>query len=785
MQHRMESPPGTRRPLATIPHTSDKDTPGVVGPFKEIGEYVAKAKNLLRTKGWHRTCLEMRGKRSDITADVGNLPHRAAPYLHRIGKHGAPVVLQSPPWDAPTLDARFARGPHQSAHDHVEFLGEEFLDFLRKGYWMLVEYDDVKNLPGLRLSPIGVVPQRERRPRVIVDYSFFGVNRETLKLALQESMQFGKAVERMTQVIVRSNPAFGPCRLYKGDMSDGFYRIGVTSSGSLKLAVLLPRFPGMPPMVAIPLVLPMGWTDSPPYFSMFTETVCDLTNEDFRKNKRYPAHPLEKCAGIADFCENPESGPDAEPVRPTPWSHAPKLAQKPTAYMDVFVDDFCGIGQDSRMNPLVNQRRALLHNIDKVFRQNDQDDNEHRKAPISISKLQKGDASFHTKKKCLGWDFGGNSKTLYVAKHRHDKALTNLENMLLQHWATRNQWEKLLGELRSLVPGIPGSRGCFSFLQEAMKHRRTRVKVGGDVRTQLETFLQLLLSTNRPTHMEELVRGDPRYLGTVDAAKSGMGGVWFPEKGAPIVWREPFSPSVQREMVSQDQPDGTITNSDLELTGTIAQHMVLANTGLPLAGETTHAFCDNTPAVAWQTKGSTTTARAAATLLQEQALHQRQYGYLPTVQYLDGPRNKMADDASRRWDLSDTAFLAYFTSTYPQTESWQLLHLRPEQSSVLTSHLLRLKCNKASHQNEELPKTRTGQSGKSFVTNSTSTPGYGTAPTQSPSFKSSCNASTTDASRHPASRSQLDTLRTSYGQWARRFPQWGPLTRGSTARLAG
>jgi hypothetical protein len=37
-------------------------------------------------------------------------------------------------------------------------LGEEFLDFLRKGYWMLVPYDEVKDLPGIRLSPIGVVP---------------------------------------------------------------------------------------------------------------------------------------------------------------------------------------------------------------------------------------------------------------------------------------------------------------------------------------------------------------------------------------------------------------------------------------------------------------------------------------------------------------------------------------------------------------------------------------------------------------------------------------------------
>ncbi len=407
------------------------------------------------------------------------------------------------------------------------------------------------------------------------------------------------------------------------------------------------------------------------------------------------------------------------------------------------------------------------------------------KSPSLISKLKKGDAAFQDKKKCLGWDFGGRSKTLYVAQHRQEKALKNLTEMLSNSYATRNQWEKLVGKLRSLVPGIPGSRGCFSFLQDAMKHRSTRITVRGAVKTQLQTFLRLLQTTDRPTHMEELVRGNPRHIGTVDAAKAGMGGVWFPEKGPPIVWRDPFIPEVQREMISQDQPHGTITNSDLELAGTVAQHMILANSGLELAGETTHTFCDNTPAVAWQTKGSTTTARAAATLLQEQALHQREHGYLSTVQYLDGPSNKMADDASRRWDLSDTAFLAYFNSTYPQTASWQLHHLPPEQSSDLTLHLLRLKCNKASLTNDASLKPRIGESGPSFVKNLSSIPGCGTASTQYPSYRSSCAESTTDGSRHPASRSQLDTLRTSYGQWARRFPHWGPMTHARTARLVG
>jgi hypothetical protein len=83
------------------------------GPYKEICEYVVKTTKLLHTKGWHHTCLEMRGERSDITAKVVQLAHQAAPYLDRIDKNGAPIVLQSSPWDAQTIKEQVMRGPHR------------------------------------------------------------------------------------------------------------------------------------------------------------------------------------------------------------------------------------------------------------------------------------------------------------------------------------------------------------------------------------------------------------------------------------------------------------------------------------------------------------------------------------------------------------------------------------------------------------------------------------------------------------------------------------------------
>jgi hypothetical protein len=100
--------------------------------------------------------------RCDISDSISELPHNASPLLARLCLNGAPVVLATEPWDQSLLQKRFQRAPHKSADEYSEFLQEEFLEFVQKGFWMLLPYDDVKHLPGLRLSPIGVAPQRDR-----------------------------------------------------------------------------------------------------------------------------------------------------------------------------------------------------------------------------------------------------------------------------------------------------------------------------------------------------------------------------------------------------------------------------------------------------------------------------------------------------------------------------------------------------------------------------------------------------------------------------------------------
>ena len=104
------------------------------------------------------------------------------------------------------------------------------------------------------------------RPRWICDYSWSNVNADTLPLAAMEAMQFGHALDRILREILLANPAFGPVRLMKVDISDGLYRIDLNVDDIPKLGVVFPTLNGEEPLIAFPLVLPMGWKNSPPIF---------------------------------------------------------------------------------------------------------------------------------------------------------------------------------------------------------------------------------------------------------------------------------------------------------------------------------------------------------------------------------------------------------------------------------------------------------------------------------------------------------------------------------------
>jgi hypothetical protein len=116
----------------------------------------------------------------------------------------------------------------------------------------------------------------------------------------------------------------------------------------------------------------------------------------------------------------------------------------------------------------------------------------------------------------------------------------------------------------------------------------------------------------RPTHLHKLINTPVAAIGASNsAAASGMGGILFVQdqpmgKLHPFLWRAPFPQAIQHDVVSSNNPTGSITNLDLKLACTITQHDVLVH-HIDCCERTIHTLTDNTPALAWQQKGSTTT----------------------------------------------------------------------------------------------------------------------------------------------------------------------------------
>ena len=855
---------GITNPVAPLRPPSQRESHRAKLQEDELGKLIDYYVEVVDSIGWPRLLQTLRG-RGDLQISASALKHHpAAHYLHRLQRHGAPAVLKTKPWSQSTLKARIKRGSHQSCQAHLQFLREELLDFMKKGFWLVLPLRTVRalqklgHLLGLRVSPMGVVPQRNRRPRLIVDLSFCDINADTINLAPKEAMQFGRTLECILCQIRHANPRFGPVHLSKVDLSDGFCRVKLNDSAIAKLAVALPCFPDEEQLIALPLVLPMGWVESPPHFCATTETVADLVNH-------WPAHiqpgphpleevsqtppPPEEVGPTAPILTAPDPSPAPapcaapdpfpapaplarpgplqptacpslvpEPLGPQPPGLVPPLPpalptthpglapvsqpparsgtqpdsrpaaqppvlrpfSKPVRFTDVYVDDFI---QGLQGPPLVRLAylRKLLHCIDAVFRPVDSHDSPLRKQVPSLKKMLAGDSHLSTRKVVLGWVIDTVTQTLELPPHRIERLQEIFESLRGRTRVSVKLWHKVLGELRSMSIGIPGSRGLFSLLQEGLRHTdRHRIRITPKMRDQLDDFEHLAATVqSRPTELAEIVPDHPIALGPHDASGAGMGGAWLPATTdshiPPLLWRARFPKHIQDRLVSHSNPHGDITNSDLELAGLLAQQDILAQQ-VNCRGRTMLPLGDNTPMVSWHHKQSTTTTGPAAYLLRLNSIHQRHYRYVSKSSYIPGPANAMADDCSRLWHLSDSQLLAHFNSTYPQDQPWQLVQLRPEMLSSLISALQKqrpaLDCLLST------PPTRTpiGPNGKPLFPRSTAWTPTSTASNHTSTFLFSKFLPTDSATANSppaADLSSLNVFRRTHGPSPRKSV-WGP-----------
>ena len=762
----------------------------------DLGKLIHADNESFHKLGWEQFIRSKRG-RGNFTS-LSKLRHPAKRIINQYSKRGVPVVMHSAPWTNEWLDSAIQGGPHKSVYDYTSFLREEFPDMIPKGQWTVLPYSSIKNLPGLRLSPPGCVPQRDRRPRWICDYTFHGVNDDTADIVPRESMQFGRALDRILRHILLADPTLGPVYMYKLDISDGFYRIWLRLEDIPKLGVVFPHQDGEDPLVAFPLVLPMGWKNSPPAFSAVTETIADVANrrlKNFNKNpnKNIRPHQYDN-RSEAVSCEQATPNHNI-PIIPRDCHIAPKPS--PLAYVDVYVDDFINLAQGSTKHRR-NVRKILFHALDEVLRPLDSNDDKSRRQPISLKKLDKGDCSWSTKKHVLGWILDTVNMTIELPPHRIERLQEILHSIpKTQRRVSVKKWHKILGELRSMSIALPGARGLFSHLQQALatttKHR---LNLHQGVHDDLELFQHLHDSiSSRPTRIAELVPLTPSLYGPHDASGQGAGGAIFPDgtilprfkstslhhQRVPVVWRWEFPASIRSKLVTRDNPKGTISNSDFELAGELLEREAIVQC-FDVRERTILTATDNTPTLFWSRKGSTTTTKAPAYLLKALAFHQRHHRYVPREDHIDGVDNLPGDKASRLFHLSDTEFLQYFNTTFPQAEPWHLWTPSQEFTSAVTSALLSKKSSMALLLNDPEPTITCGTDGVPTVNHWAWTPFSQISKTPSQSSKSLQDACAQENWHRVGTKFATAPLKVTYVRLGKRLPLWGAWTHGKRGK---
>ena len=736
-----------------------------------MGKLIRTSEARLLQIGFEALCVEHRGQ-SCIQSNVHTIPHPAGPYLKRLRSVGAPVLQHTAPWSHQRRLQALRRGCHKSAKGYAQFLRDEMADMVKAGHWIVLPASRVLHLPRLRLSPIGVIPQRDRRPRTIIDYSFHGVNQDTVRLA-PPSMQFGRALHRVLQQVRQADPRQGPVYLSKIDMADAYMRVPLQIGSIAALGALLPKHRNEPPMVAFPLILPMGWVESPPYFCAVSETITDLTNQALRTRPlQYRPHRLEPAAN---------SHPPRQRLGPrdTQQDLSTKVGRErptgrrlpPLAYADVYMDDELAVAQGSALRRQ-QVRQACLHSVDQVLRPLQASDRAMRKEPVSIKKLKKGDAYWATRKSMLGWLLDTRQGTIHLPEHRRHRLDSILHSIApVQTSTSLRKWRQLLGELRSMATAIPAAAGFYSHLQlllptDPKLPSNTRLRLTPSAHRALDNFRWLTGTLRaRPTRLAELYPSKhPHFVGAVDASAVGMGGVWFGDKSPPLYWRCRFPPAVTAAVVSWDNPTGTVTNSDLELAGAAVHLDVLASVA-DVREKTLHVLSDNTAAITWHTKGSTSSLGPRSFLLEQMAIHQRQHRYCARLSHIPGIQNQMADELSRLWHLSDPELSHHFHVSHPQASPWTHLRPRPKTLSAVTSALWRRPWTMAQRQRAAGLGPMPLPSGPTCWRPTTKSHGLSQRPQHGPGSSCSRTGTGRDTSPHKGDLSSL-------GQWRMPFDWW-------------
>jgi hypothetical protein len=283
-------------------------------------------------------------------------------------------------------------------------------------------------------------------------------------------------------------------------------------------------------------------------------------------------------------------------------------------------------------------------------------------------------------------------RTLHLPAKKAQAYIKETHIILCRKMIPLKSLQTIVGRLGHASVILLAAKGFFTSINTALQGNPKIVGLGAtlELRAALEDLISLLrLLSSRLTHLFELVLDMPCYVGYHKAVAEGAGGVWFSlaDHMLPLLWRKVFPSEIVADVISNTNPAGGITSSDLELAAEVMAIGVILITAPHIKHAPLGTLCNNTPTVSWVEKmASRANTPTAGRLLRGLAvmLHCSHMGRLTTV-HVPGMNNVMANIASRLakaqkifhmpCPLADSKFCSVFGTTYPLPDNqlWTLV----------------------------------------------------------------------------------------------------------------
>jgi hypothetical protein len=642
--------------------------------------------------------------------------------LHQFAQEGVPTDCGAD-WPDEVKKQAAKSGPHTSAMspENVDLIWEDIQYQERDGFVRIVTEAELEELApaNLKISRVAVVPQTDRRGRIILNLSapvslpshrpqgkrrrveseHPSVNATTEPAKDQSAAAaLGTAKNAILKFMFEIDPTW-EIDWQKVDLSDGFWRMIVEHGETYNFVFQLPPRQGdTTKYYVIPGALQMGWKNSPAYFCLGTEAARELIRRLLALTLHSGIDLEHRHEALCVAPEQPQS--EVVAMAAQPWVTPTSVE----LFARCFVDDFMnGLAGDpkrpSRRREQLWFSRATMHAIHAIFPPPDVTGRVSSKDSISEKKLLKGDAQFKQKEELLGFEFSGAVGTGRVVGMREAKkakysAIIKQALEQPRGFITLHVLQSIRGKLGFATSCIPYLRGIMTPLNRAMASdsngmppSQIGIRKNSELQRALVTSTHMLdLMVEQPSHITEVVPPDlPHYYGYVDYAACGMGGTLLPctRFVDPLVWRVKNPDDIAHQTRLKQ---GSVSNSDGEAAAVFVQELSMEAWTGDTRGVSTHVGSDNSPTVGWnQRMASRASHRAPETLLLWQALRQRYTRRGPAdVDHVEGKTNLLGDFPSRSFEEGypegaegDAAFLLEFSRRHPipkQLGSWKLVH---------------------------------------------------------------------------------------------------------------